>query len=402
MHLSRFLSLLLLLIVAALISIGLITAYSATVESAGTQMLIKQSIWVGLGIVSCIALMLIPLEWLVSHAHIFLIGCGLLLLYLFIGVILHAIGGSQFISHMPFISGETKGSFRWLQFGGCSLQPSEFAKCTLILFLAAYYGSRPDSQLIRFKQGILLPFFCMTGPVLALILLGKDLSTTVLTAFVALGMMFCAGVRLRYLLLIGLLCMLGGGLMLFSSPERLSRISGQKNVEANKQGDSFQLYTSQLALGGGGLTGRGFGNGLMKAGYLPERHTDFILAVWGEEIGFCGIFLVMLLYLCLTACLFTIGLMSKDRIGMLICLGTCFLISSQALLNIGVVIGFLPTTGVTAPFLSYGGSSMLSLLLCMGLVANVCRRNIRSSQTAGKPGANYPTYQELHDAQPNQ
>ena len=152
-------------------------------------------------------------------------------------------------------------------------------------------------------------------------------------------------------------------------------MTSYKNPEAEQLGDAFQLWRSQLGMGGGGLKGRGFSQGVIKT-FLPEAHTDFIVAVIGEELGFLGVSLVFFLYLSLSTSIVFIARQCRGRPEMLLCLGIATLFCMQALINIGVVSGWCPTTGVTAPFLSYGGSSLMVLLICSALVIKVSMRNL--------------------------
>ena len=275
------------------------------------------------------------------------------------------------LGRLPLVRGPTKGSFRWLQVGFVSVQPSEFAKPAVILFLADYFGRRAR-HVAEFRRGFLRPMLA-AGSILGLIFLGKDLSVTVITGTVVFVLAFVAGVRLRYLTLLaaaGLILVL---LALQSSPERMRRLTVYRAPEEAQHREGYQLWNSQLALGSGGWTGLGFTRSRMKQFYLPEAHTDFIVAIVGEELGYLAVASLILTYCLLLATTVWIAVLAADRQGLLLASGVGLSIAVHAFVNISVVSGFGPTTGVTAPFLSYGGSSMIASLLGIGLVLSVSR-----------------------------
>ena len=215
----------------------------------------------------------------------------------------------------------------------------------------------------------------MVGFVLiaGLIFAGKSMSVTVITSAVAMAIFFVAGVRLRYLAAIGFLGLAGIGFIAINSPERVERFTTFRNPEVYKQTGGYQLWNGQLALGSGGMKGLGFTNSRMKNAYLPEAHTDFILAVVGEELGYLSLLFVALGYMLFLGLALYIAHHAKDTAGMIIASGVGFAITGHAFVNMGVISGFGPTTGVTAPFLSYGGSSMISALIAIGLLWSISR-----------------------------
>ena len=286
----------------------------------------------------------------------------------------------ELVRKLPFIGGPIKGSFRWLRLGGFSLQPSEFAKPALILCLSEYFGRRAR-HIHEFRRGFIIPLL-PAGLVLGLIFLGKDLSTTVITGAVVFLLAFIAGVRLRYLMLTALAGILFFAIVLHTSPERMRRFTTYDCPEEHQQAEGYQLWSSQLALGSGGARGLGFTNSRMKQLYLPEAHTDFIVAIIGEELGFVAVCSLILGYCLLVVAAFWIAALAPDRQGALIGAGVGLSIGFHAFVNISVVSGFCPTTGVTAPLLSYGGSSMLASLLGIGMLLSVSRV---SEDEAGKP-----------------
>jgi cell division protein FtsW len=356
---ARFWPIIFMVSLLALIGLGLPMVYSATVHSVGARLFWNQVVWLGLGLVVAFVLTLLPMRYMIRYSFWGVVLVGVLLLYLALASICNKLSPGA-VHFFPLVC-EIKGAIRWLRISvgsvNIQIQPSEFAKIVLILFLASYYGTLDRDSIRKLVPGILLPGLTV-GVILLLILLGKDLSTTVITGASCFAIMFFAGVRIRYLVIIMIVGMAAGYLAIRLSPERISRITSYKNPEAEQLGDAFQLWRSQLGMGGGGLKGRGFSKGVIKT-FLPEAHTDFIVAVIGEELGFLGVSLVFFLYLTMFTSILFIARQCRRRPEMLLCLGIGTLICMQALVNIGVVSGWCPTTGVTAPFLSYGGSSMM-------------------------------------------
>ena len=400
----------LLLITILLLSIGLIMIASTTYASVNMFFFKRQLIWIGVGLVCGVITARIPLTTLVKYSHIFLILVCVALTYLFLLRFISKIFGDAVAVKFPFCPSEVvkgtvragiKGGFRWLELPMGSIQPSEFVKAAILLFLASYYGTRSDEKIRSFYYGIIVPMI-PTGYALLAIFCGKDLSQTVITAMMVGAIMFLAGVKTRYLTMLCVIAAIAAICLVMSSDMRRARVKGwlkpQSQTEQAKldKTSRYQLNLSEIAMGGGGMRGRGFMQSIMKNSYLPEAHTDFIIAILGEEFGLVGVFMVMALYSLFMLCLFGIARRCFDRVSMLICQGIGVLIPFQALINIGVVSGFFPTTGLTAPFISYGGSSSISLLLCMGLVSNVCINNMSMHSTAAQndsylPKKLYPT-----------
>ncbi len=373
---ARFWPIIFMVSLLALIGLGLPMVYSATVHSAGARLFWNQVIWLVMGLSVAFAVTLLPMKYLIRYSFWGVFLAGGLLFYLAIASVAYKLDPGA-LSFFP-LTCEIKGAIRWLRISAGSqniqIQPSELAKIVLILFLSSYYGTLDRESIRKLVPGILLPGMT-AGVVMLLMLLGKDLSTTVITGASCFAIMFYAGARIRYLVMIMIAGAMVGYLAIRLSPERISRMTSYKNPEAEQLGDAFQLWRSQLGMGGGGLKGRGFSKGVLKT-FLPEAHTDFIVAVIGEELGFLGVSLVFFLYLTMFTSIIFIAKQCRGRPEMLLCLGIGTLICIQALVNIGVVSGWCPTTGVTAPFLSYGGSSLMILLLCSGLILNISLRNL--------------------------
>ncbi|MCX7868056.1 MAG: putative lipid II flippase FtsW, partial [Limisphaera sp.] len=272
---------------------------------------------------------------------------------------------------VPGIGIRVNGASRWLGFGSVRLQPSEFAKLALIL-LIAWYGERRARQLMTLR-GVVKPGLAV-GVMLGLVFLEPDVGTTVLMAGLALALFLVAGVSWRLVLPAGLAGAAAVGWYVWQDPVRAQRIFSWVALEETKQGTGFQPYQAMLALGSGGWTGLGLGNGRQKMGFVPEHHTDFIFAVVGEELGLVGTLLVLFLYVTVLWCGLWIALRARDTFGLLLAMGVTLLISMQAIINIGVVTSLFPNKGLPLPFISYGGSSLVVMLAAVGLLLSVARR----------------------------
>jgi cell division protein FtsW len=365
----------LLILITLLLFFGVTMLYSTSYSVFGETKLARQLTWIGLGSVGALVLRYLDYRQVVRKSGFCLSLLGVALLYLTLVSVIHKFvpGADGWINRLPLISGPVKGSFRWLRLGPFSIQPSEFARLGIIVYLADYYH-RHARHVQEFWRGFLRPMM-VVGLVTLLVLLGKDLSSTVVTGAIVFCLAFVGGVPMRYLVLIvvmGVVVFLGA---VKASPERVSRLTSYRNPEQLQQTEGYQLWASQLALGSGGWTGVGFTGSRMKQRYLPEAHTDFIVAIVGEELGYIGVGSLILLYLAIIGTLFAIGFQAPDRAGMMLASGVALSVGLQALVNISVVSGFFPTTGVTAPFVSYGGSSMLVSLLGIGLMLSVSRNS---------------------------
>lgn len=408
----------LLILVATLLVFGLIMLFSTSYATYGNEKLKLQGAWIVVSAAACLLVRRIDYHVFCRHS---LLVVGLVtgaLLYLATAYLSFKAAQIRF----PLTS-VVKGAVRWFQFGPVRLQPSEFAKIAIILFLANYYGK--NSRYIReFKRGVLIPLGLM-GVVAGLVLLGGSLSVTVITVLTIIAVVFVAGVPLRWMSPVLLALAAGGllvGTLVFTSSlpehpemaastetapdagstaateqteqeeqapnavaaglyklagiageERKSRITCWLDPESKQNGNGYQLWHSILALGSGGLEGLGFTNSRMKKFYLPESHTDFIIAIVGEELGYLWVCLVIAAYALLTLIILYMAGRAADREGSLICTGIGISFGLHAFVNIAVVSGFFPTTGVTAPFISYGGSSILAAGIGLGLILSVSR-----------------------------
>jgi cell division protein FtsW len=264
------------------------------------------------------------------------------------------------------------GTRRWLRWGPISVQPTEFAKLVLVVYLADFLARR-HAVIGDLWRGVLPPLV-VTGSVAGLVLLQPDLGSALAIVGVVLCMIFVAGARLQHLGLIGGLAVPVVTLAVLVAPYRLRRILTFMDPWADPRGAGFQIIQSYLALGGGGLLGRGLGESKQKLFYLPEPHTDFIFAILGEELGFVGAVATVALFGLLLWRGIRIGLRVGDPFGALLAFGVTALLVNQAVVNLGVVVGLFPTKGLPLPFVSSGGSSLLVAMAAVGILLNVSQR----------------------------
>ncbi len=267
------------------------------------------------------------------------------------------------------VAHEVKGASRWFTFGGVTVQPSEFAKLAVILFVADRLSRHMDR--INDLKIVLVPVTAVIGGLALLILYQPDLGTTVSIALVAGAMLFAGGLSMRYLaggvtLALPLLYVL-----VWNEPYRKARVLAFLDPWADPLNTGFQIIQSLIAVGTGGIVGRGLMEGLQKLRFLPEPQTDFIYAVIAEEFGLVGSLLVLLCFLVIAWRGFRVAAHAHDRFGAMLAVGLTAMIAVQALINISVVLGLLPTKGLPLPFVSAGGSSMLVNLLGLGILLNV-------------------------------
>jgi cell division protein FtsW len=270
---------------------------------------------------------------------------------------------------IPHIGTTVKGSSRWLRIGFIGFQPSELAKIGSIVFLA-WWMTRVRRRASDLKYGLLIPLSIL-GLMLGLIFIEPDFGTTLLIGMVGMIMLFMGGTRFSYLSVTSLLG-LGGFLIAISfDEERTRRIIAFLSPEKYAQNEAYQLLNSKYAFVLGGGSGVGLGQSLQKHFYLPEAHTDFILAIIGEELGFAGSCGILVLFMLFFMCGLWISLKARDVFGRLLGLGITLMVSLQAMINIGVVTGCLPTKGLALPFISFGGTSMVVTMAMIGILLNI-------------------------------
>ena len=346
----------------ALILVGLVAISSASIEYAEINYnsasfhTVRHLIYMAVAGVAALLVYRIPLEFWEETGWVWLfVALGLLILVL-----------------IPGIGREVNGSQRWLPLGPFTLQPSEFAKLAMIVYLAGYMVRR-EHEVRNEWQGFLKPMAVLFAATL-LLMVEPDFGATVIVAGSAFGMLFLAGVRLGHFLLV-LAGALGALLVLVvSEPYRVKRLTAYTDPWADPYDTGFQLTQSLIAFGRGEWFGVGLGNSVQKLFYLPEAHTDFVFSIWAEETGFVGALAVILLYAALIGRIFWIGRaaqLAQYPFGAYVCYGVALVFSGQAFVNMGVSSGLLPTKGLTLPFVSYGGTSLIVSCVMLALVLRI-------------------------------
>ena len=281
------------------------------------------------------------------------------------------------------IGTSVNGASRWIGSGFLQIQPSEIAKVALVLYGADMLARKPKRA--RSIEGF-RPFLVVVGLACALIMLEPDMGTTMVVAFAVGATLIAAGARPRDLGLIALAIGAAALLMTIVEPYRMARLTGFLNPGADTAGAGFQAAQAKIALGSGGLFGVGIGNGVQKAFYLPEAHTDMISAVIGEELGLVGIVGVVGLFAMLGYAGLKVAQKAKDTYGRLLVAGLTSLILVQATINLFAVMGLAPLTGVPLPLVSYGNSSLMTTLFAVGLILNVARGGTAKAARASTGG----------------
>jgi cell division protein FtsW len=359
MEKRKFYNYLLLLIVFFLVGIGIVMVYSSSSISAASRFgddlhfLKRQSCFAIIGLLFMILVMNIRYQALKKFVYPIIITSLLLLILVLIPGIGTTIGGST----------------RWFRIGSLSFQPSEFAKLALIIFLA-YSLSKKEDKIKTFSIGF-LPHLIVTLLMFALVLLQPDFGTAMIVLFLFFISMFVAGTKIRYLAYLLSTISVGCYFLISCVGYRLDRVTAYLNPWEDPTSTGFQIIQSFLAFGSGGLWGTGLGNGKQKLFYLPEPHTDFIFSIIGEELGFIGVISVIVLFIILLCCGIKIAIKAPDLFGAYLALGITSLIVLHVVINLGVVMGLLPTKGSTLPFISYGGTSLVVNLISIGILLNI-------------------------------
>jgi len=356
--------------VAALLALGLVMLYSSSMTQVGAHYLMLQLVWCALGLVLCVAATVLDYQLLKKIAWpVFIFALVLLVLVL-----------------LPLPHGITKkinGAHRWFILPGMRLQPSEFAKLALVIMLA-WCGDRYQRQMQNWKRGNVFPGI-LIALVLGLIFVEPDRGTTILLAAVSGSLLLVAGVRWKHILVPASVGAAGLAVSILHDPMRMKRIFSWWDLEQHKDGVGYQAYQAMIALGSGGWTGLGLGNGRQKLGFVPEHHTDFIFSIIGEELGLIATLLIIVAFVVVAVCGIYIALNARDTFGFLLATGSTFLIGLQAAINIGVVTSALPNKGLPLPFISYGGSNLLAMLTCVGILFSVARHARPRGAIASEP-----------------
>lgn len=358
-------------IVTALLAIGLVMVYSASIATAeagkytghqATYYLVRHSIFISIGLVMAVLAFQVPTQvWQKYAPYLFLLGVVLLLLVL-----------------IPGIGKVVNGSRRWLSFAAFNLQPSELMKLFAVLYAADYAvrkGNVKDQILKPF-----LPMFLAIFLVGALLLLEPDMGAFVVILAIAMCVLWLGGFNLKIFGALTVAVPLAFAALIFSSPYRMERVVGFMNPWADPYGKGYQLSHALIAFGRGEWFGVGLGGSVEKLFYLPEAHTDFLLAVTAEELGLMGVSAVLILFAWLIVRAFAIGrqaAMSERLFPALVAQGIAVWLGVQAMINIGVNMGVLPTKGLTLPFLSFGGSGVVVNLIAIAVLLRIDYENRR-------------------------
>jgi rod shape determining protein RodA len=346
---------LLLLIALSIAGLGVLEIYSATHNNNLAGMHLRQLGWVGLGVVMMLVISRIDYHAILDQAPLFYLGG------------LAALVAVLFIGDVRF------GARRWLSVGGMPFQVSELVKLIIIVTLARFFSEvRTD----RLSLADLIKAGALTAVPVGLILLQPDLGTAlVLVPVLAVGA-FLAGIQWKHMVAIGLLgvLLLPAGWFILK-PYQKERIETFLNPEGSPRGPGYQVLQSKIAVGSGGFWGKGIGKGSQnQLGFVPVRWSDFILAALAEELGFAGVFLTLTLYMALLLRLVRTAQVAADRAGMFLVMGVAAVLGFHVLVNVAMVIGFMPVTGIPLPLMSYGGSATVFMFMALGLTMNVRMR----------------------------
>lgn len=354
------------LVTLALVICGLVVIYSATRSLPGVPhphyYVQRQAQWAVLGLLAGIAVLGYDYRALQKWTYV-----------LYIGTV-------AVLAAVMVLGFSAAGAERWLAFGPVRLQPSEFAKVSIILTLAAYLDRKQDLSRLSSLIGPLLH----VAPPMVLIALQPDIGTALVFAAITLGMLYFAGAQPKHLFLlilagVGAIVLAGyltlQGYVPLLKDYQVRRLAVFLDPYADPTGDGWNVIQSMIAIGSGGFFGKGlFGGSQTQLNFVPARHTDFIFSVIGEEFGFLGATFILFLFALLIWRLLRVTVLAKDRYGMLIAGGITSMFFFHILVNVGMTLGVMPITGITLPFLSQGGSSLMANLICIGIASNIVMR----------------------------
>jgi len=272
---------------------------------------------------------------------------------------------------IPGIGVVRNGSRSWFGIGSFGIQPSEIAKIGLIIFVSKYLSNN-QYEMRKIIKGV-LPIFLVILVFFLLIMLEPDFGTGMVIVMTLVAMIFVSRVKISFFVKIGVIGLLGIVALIIAAPYRMARIVSFLNPWTDPLGSGFQIIQSLYAIGPGGLFGLGLGNSIQKHFYLPEPQTDFIFSIISEELGFLGVLFVSIFFICIFYRALRISFFSKDLFAKYLSFGLIFGIIFQTILNLCVVVGLIPVTGVTLPFISYGGSSLLVSMGSIGIILNISR-----------------------------
>ncbi|MCE5244496.1 MAG: putative lipid II flippase FtsW [Syntrophobacteraceae bacterium] len=358
--------------VSLLIAFGLIMIYSASsvlpfknfsdkaeIARSSIHYLSRQMICIALGVGTMMVLRRVPYQWFTYHSRWMLL----------------AVFGALLLVLVPGLGAELNGARRWFSFKGFLLQPAEYAKVVWVLYLGVSLVKKQER--INRARVSFWPHIFLCGILAGLLLKEPDFGTTFMIGCLTIVMLALGGVPLQNLFILVPIALGGFYKFVYMVPYRWERITAFLNPWEDRLDSGYQLIQAWIAVGSGGLLGKGLGAGQQKLFYLPEPYTDFILAVIGEELGFLGIVTVCALFLCFFRTGLQISRCAPDLLGTLFALGLTMMISLQALLNMGVVLGLVPTKGLPLPFISYGGSAFTANCVAVGILMGIARSGER-------------------------
>ncbi len=351
----------LLVTVFLLLLVGLLMVYSSSSaissehQGSGYHFLKMQALW------CCLGLMAMGAASFFKYRNYQRLAWPLLIIA----------GGLLSLIYIPGMGIERGGGTRWVRIGALTFQPMEFAKLAIIIYIARFLYQKSD-YIGDFKRGI-LPGLIVIAVLFALISMQPDFGSVALISLVVFVMLFAGGARIYQMALMTLAASVVAIIEIWREPYRLTRLMTFLNPWQDPEGSGYHIIQSFYAMGAGGILGKGLGAGIQKLHYLPVPHSDFIFAVIGEELGFVGSLFIMSLYMVIIWRGIRISLSTEDRFGSLLAIGITSLLGIQAMINIGVVIGALPTKGLTLPHVSFGGSSMLVSLAAVGILLNISK-----------------------------
>ena len=360
---NKNIDLILLISVIAISIFGIIMIYSSSNIWAeykfndAFKYLKMQGLFLIVGIVLMIIISKIPYKYYLDKANIILVICFVLLILVLI----------------PGIGKIRNGSRSWFGVGGLGIQPSEFMKLALIIFISKYLHKNERNN-ISIKKDI-LPILFITLLTFGLIMLQPDFGTGVIIVMSIIGILFISGLKMRFFIIAGIFGAVGAVVLILIAPYRFERILSFINPWVDPLGTGFQAIQSLFAIGPGGLFGFGFLSSRQKHFYLPEPQTDFIFSIICEEFGIVGALFIIVLFTVFIFSSVKIMLSCKDLFAKYLVFGITFQIIIQAVLNLLVVVGLVPVTGVTLPFISYGGSSLLLSMVGVGIILNIAKSN---------------------------
>lgn len=365
--------------VLIIVVIGIIMVYSSSAyyslyhkDGRTENFVSKEAMWAVIGTIAMTVTMSIDYhiykikKWIAPAAYIVMIG----------------------LLCLVFTQGDVNGATRWIFLpGGLTFQPSEIAKYVAILCVALWLD-KIKVAIRRFVPGVFIPLV-ISGIFAVLIIMQPNMSISAIIMIATVLLIYIGGANLKHLISIGLVLLAGGIALIFSATYRAERFFGFLNPWADASGDSFQLIQSFYALGSGGLTGVGLGQSAQKFLYMPEPYNDFIFAIYGEEFGFIGCVALIILFGFLIFRGISVASKAGDRFGLLLASGITCIIAIQVCVNIAVVTGSMPVTGVPLPFISYGGTSLVINMAAMGVLLNISRQPKGKAATKNIIDSNY-------------